>query len=87
MTDTGRFQYEATTPETLRLAARLREHPFDHARLAQALYEDNRAAYLDGRVDRVARAALGARTPTWCGPTCCRRTSSARASARATSTT
>jgi phosphoesterase RecJ-like protein len=46
VTDTGRFQYEATTPETLRLAAELREHPFDHARLAQALYEDNRFAYL-----------------------------------------
>jgi phosphoesterase RecJ-like protein len=40
VTDTGRFQYEATTPATLRLAARLRELPFDHARLAQALYED-----------------------------------------------
>jgi bifunctional oligoribonuclease and PAP phosphatase NrnA len=47
VTDTGRFQYEAATPETLRLAARLREHPFDHARLAQVLYENNRAAYLD----------------------------------------
>ena len=43
VTDTGRFQYEATTPETLRIAATLREHPFDHARLVQALYEDNRA--------------------------------------------
>ena len=43
VTDTGRFQYEATTPETLRVAAALREHPFDHARLVQALYEDNRA--------------------------------------------
>jgi phosphoesterase RecJ-like protein len=47
VTDTGRFQYEAATPETLRLAARLREHPFDHARLSQVLYENNRAAYLD----------------------------------------
>ena len=43
VTDTGRFQYEATTPETLRVAASLREHPFDHARLVQALYDDNRA--------------------------------------------
>ena len=41
VTDTGRFQYEATTPETLRIAAALREHPFDHAGLVQALYEDN----------------------------------------------
>ena len=46
VTDTGRFQYEATTPETLRVAARLREHGFDHAGLSQALYEDNRFAYL-----------------------------------------
>jgi phosphoesterase RecJ-like protein len=46
MTDTGRFQYEAVRPETLRLAAELRAFDFDHARLAQALYEDNSAAYL-----------------------------------------
>ena len=46
VTDTGKFQYEATTPETLRIAARLREHAFDHARLVQALYEDNPAPYL-----------------------------------------
>jgi phosphoesterase RecJ-like protein len=54
VTDTGRFQYEATTPETLRLAARLREHPFDHTALVQALYEDNPRAYLG-----VVRLALG----------------------------
>lgn len=53
VTDTGRFQYEAVTPETLRLAATLREHPFDHSRLVQALYEDNRREYL-----RVAGVAL-----------------------------
>ena len=52
VTDTGRFQYEATTPDTLRIAAALREHPFDHARLVQALYEDNAAAFL--RVSAVA---------------------------------
>ncbi len=46
MTDTGRFQYEATKPETLRVAAALREHDFDHARLVQALYEDNPLAYI-----------------------------------------
>lgn len=46
VTDTGRFQYEATTPETLRVAARLREHTFDHAALAQALYDDSHPAYL-----------------------------------------
>jgi phosphoesterase RecJ-like protein len=47
VTDTGRFQYQATTPDTLRVAASLREHPFDHARLAQALYEDNARSYLE----------------------------------------
>jgi phosphoesterase RecJ-like protein len=54
VTDTGRFQYEATTPETLRIAAELREHPFDHTRLVQALYEDNPEAYL-----RLVGTALG----------------------------
>jgi phosphoesterase RecJ-like protein len=46
VTDTGRFQYQAVTPETIRLAATLREYPFDHTRLVQALYEDNSLAYL-----------------------------------------
>src|SRR5439155_994362 len=40
VTDTGRFQYEATTPETLRVAAELRRRKFDHARLGQVLFED-----------------------------------------------
>jgi phosphoesterase RecJ-like protein len=44
VTDTGRFQYEATTPETLRVAAELRRHPFDHTRLAQALFEEGSLA-------------------------------------------
>ncbi len=46
VTDTGRFQYQAVRPATLRLAAELREHPFDHAELARSLYEDNGVAYL-----------------------------------------
>ena len=46
VTDTGKFQYEATRPETLRIAAELREHDFDHTGLVQALYEDNRREYL-----------------------------------------
>jgi phosphoesterase RecJ-like protein len=64
VTDTGKFQYEATTPETLRLAARLREHPFDHTGLVQALYEDNAESYLRlvgtalGRLEHVADADL-----------------------------
>jgi phosphoesterase RecJ-like protein len=46
VTDTGRFQFEATTPEVLRIAAALREQAFDQSRLSQALYEDNSLAYL-----------------------------------------
>ncbi|MEX0983612.1 MAG: bifunctional oligoribonuclease/PAP phosphatase NrnA [Actinomycetota bacterium] len=64
VTDTGRFQYEATTPETLRFAARLREQPFDHSRLVQALYEDNPRSFLDvlavalGRLEHVPAVDL-----------------------------
>lgn len=58
VTDTGRFQYAATRPETLRLAAELREHPFDHVRLAQALYEDNSAGYLRLLSSALARLEL-----------------------------
>jgi phosphoesterase RecJ-like protein len=58
VTDTGRFQYEATTPETLRIAATLREHPFDHSRLVQALYEDNRREYLRLAGIALARASF-----------------------------
>ena len=46
VTDTGRFQYEATTPQTLQVAAELRRHRFDHARMAQVLFEDNAFPYL-----------------------------------------
>ena len=60
VTDTGRFQYEAATPETLRLAARLREHPFDHSHLSQVLYENNRSAYLHVLGVAMDRAELDA---------------------------
>jgi phosphoesterase RecJ-like protein len=53
VTDTGRFQYEATTPETLRVASELRKHDFDHAELGRILFEDAPIAYL-----RVAAVAL-----------------------------
>jgi phosphoesterase RecJ-like protein len=46
VTDTGRFQYGSASPEVLRIAADLREWPFDHARLAQALFEDGSLGYL-----------------------------------------
>jgi phosphoesterase RecJ-like protein len=58
VTDTGRFQYEATTPETLRVAAELRSHPFDHSRLAQVLFEDNSLGYLKVAAVAVERAVL-----------------------------
>ncbi|HEX6401435.1 MAG TPA: bifunctional oligoribonuclease/PAP phosphatase NrnA [Actinomycetota bacterium] len=60
VTDTGRFQYQATTPETLRIAATLREHDFDHAELVRALYEDQEPGAL-----RLLGTALGrmARVP------------------------
>ena len=46
LTDTGRFQFSNTTPEVLRIAARLREEDFDHVALGQALYEDSSVGYL-----------------------------------------
>jgi bifunctional oligoribonuclease and PAP phosphatase NrnA len=51
--DTGRFQYESTTPETLRAAAHLRTRSFDHTRMAQVLFEDNPLSSL-----RLVAAAL-----------------------------
>jgi phosphoesterase RecJ-like protein len=46
VTDTGRFQYESTSPETLRVAAELRSYDFDHTAIARALFEDNSLAAL-----------------------------------------
>ena len=46
VTDTGRFQFEAASPEVLRIAADLRERSFDHVRLSQALYADSSVGYL-----------------------------------------
>lgn len=37
--DTGRFQYPATTPKTMRITAELMEHDFDHSALLNQLYE------------------------------------------------
>lgn len=37
--DTGRFQYPATTPKTMRIAAELMEYDFDHSALLNQLYE------------------------------------------------
>lgn len=46
LTDTGRFQYGAATPETLRVAAALRDTGFDHVALGQLLFEDGSFGYL-----------------------------------------
>jgi phosphoesterase RecJ-like protein len=56
--DTGRFQYEATTPETLRVAATLRTHPFDHVRLGQALFEEGSLGALHVMAAALARVKL-----------------------------
>jgi phosphoesterase RecJ-like protein len=58
VTDTGRFQYEATTPETLRLAADLRTAGFDHAALARALFEDNSLGFLKALGTALDRVTL-----------------------------
>lgn len=58
VTDTGRFMYGAATPETLRVAAALRERAFDHAALAQALYEDESFGSLKLLGLALARAEL-----------------------------
>jgi phosphoesterase RecJ-like protein len=52
MTDTGRFQYSNATPETLRLAARLRSFDVDASSIAQQVYESAPFGYLKlvGRV-------------------------------------
>jgi phosphoesterase RecJ-like protein len=60
LTDTGRFQYESTTPETLVAAAELRRHRFDHVGIGQVLFEDNSLGYLRAlgvALDRVVHAA------------------------------
>jgi phosphoesterase RecJ-like protein len=52
VTDTGRFQYESTSPETHRVAAELRSLDFDHTAIARALFEDISLAAL--RVSAIA---------------------------------
>jgi phosphoesterase RecJ-like protein len=64
VSDTGRFQYGSASPEVLRIAATLREQPFDHVTLALALYADSSLPYLRllgavlGRVRHVPEANL-----------------------------
>lgn len=58
VTDTGRFQYSNSSPDTLRLAADLLSHGVDAPAIAQEVYESSPFGYLKlvGRV--LERAAL-----------------------------
>lgn len=46
VTDTGRFQYAATTPEVHELAARLLATGIDHVAIGRGIWETHRFAYL-----------------------------------------
>ena len=58
LTDTGRFQYGAATPQTLRVAAALRDSGFDHVALGQLLFEDGSFDYLRLLSVALSRAVL-----------------------------
>jgi phosphoesterase RecJ-like protein len=58
VTDTGRFQYPSTSPETLRAAADLRELGVDHQLVATRVYESSSLAYLHLVGIVLARARL-----------------------------
>jgi len=56
--DTGRFQYDTTTPEVFDLARRLTEFDVPVARLSRALFEEHRFAYLQLLGQALAEAQL-----------------------------
>jgi phosphoesterase RecJ-like protein len=56
--DTGRFQYDTTTPEVFDLARRLTEFDVPVARLSRALFEEHRFAYLRLLGEALAQAEL-----------------------------
>ena len=58
VTDTGRFQYSNTTPETLRVAAELRELGVDHAMVSNEVFESAPFGYLHTLGIVLARARL-----------------------------
>lgn len=58
VTDTGRFQYSNTSPETLRAAAELRQTGLDHVRVAEEIYESASFTYLHVLGLVLARAKL-----------------------------
>jgi phosphoesterase RecJ-like protein len=58
VTDTGRFQYQSTSPETLELVARLRRFDFDASRISQEIYESASFSYLKLVGRMLTRASL-----------------------------
>jgi phosphoesterase RecJ-like protein len=58
VTDTGRFQYEATTPEVFRLAAELAEFDLPIPAISRQLFEEHRFEYLQLVARALARAQL-----------------------------
>lgn len=58
VTDTGRFAYAGTTPETLRLGARLMEFGIDHAAINRRVWETHSFGYLKVLSRALDRATL-----------------------------
>jgi len=56
--DTGRFQYETTTPAVFELASELVAFDVPVAQLSRALFEEHRFAYLQLMAEAVGRAEL-----------------------------
>jgi phosphoesterase RecJ-like protein len=56
--DTGRFQYDCTTPAVMELARELLAYDIPVARLGRTLFEEHRFAYLKLMADVVSRATL-----------------------------
>jgi len=56
--DTGRFQYDTTTPEVFDMARRLTEFDVPVARLSRTLFEEHRFAYLRLLGEALANAEL-----------------------------
>jgi phosphoesterase RecJ-like protein len=58
VTDTGRFQYDATCPEVFALAAELSAYDLPIASMSRQLFEEHRFAYLKLVADCLGRAEL-----------------------------
>lgn len=58
VTDTGRFQHPSTTPDVMRLAARLIAHDIDHAAINRQVWETHSFGYLKVLGRAMERAVL-----------------------------